>query len=163
MVLKDMKFIDNSEFVQTSLIPVHNDITKQFAVDIKFLLKKELKVLKIKFSVEILMKSGDEYPKSRYHLVNQTVDFCNFLRKPASNWQISIFLREIKNYPGLPKDCPIIPKLYVLDNFTVSMNVLPQKIIPDTKFFLILEFFTIVRKRPITTTLVKVDGELHNI
>ena len=153
-----MKFIDDSEYTQTSLKPVHNDTRKHFAVNIKFRLKKELRILKIKFSVEILMKFGDEYPKSRYHLINQTVDYCNYLKKPAGNWQISVFLKELNNYPGLPTKCPIAPNLYEINNFTVDFDGFPQKIIPDTKFFLIIEFNTIIRKRLFTINLYQSCG-----
>lgn len=158
--MKKKQFNDNRDFVESSFQPVHNDTKKNYGVNLKFILKTELTNLKMKIFQEVSIKMNGAYPKTRYNLVNQTVDFCSFLRKPTSNWQVAVYLKGIENYPGFPTKCPIEPKLYVINNFTVDTSIFPKQIFPDTRFFSLVNFFTIIRKRPVILTWMKTESEL---
>ena len=53
MTISDVKIKDNPEFITTTITLLHNDSTRQFAMNMDFELKKAIHIVKVKAKADI--------------------------------------------------------------------------------------------------------------
>lgn len=152
--LTDIKIKDDSSYVNTTMKLAHNIPERQFALDMDITYFKIFPNLKMKISVEVLLKAT----QNRLHLVNQTIDVCSLLTHGGTNWHIKAMLGDLDKYPNIPRGCPIMPGHYFLKNFTINIKQIPLKIIPEVETFGVFEIFTVVKKRSVVISNIKIDS-----
>ena len=136
---------------------LHNRTDRQYFVDMDLQLKMELKIFKVRLKIDGIMEGSN----NRLTYFDQTIDCCNILKHVPVNWELKTLLGDYLNYKNVPKTCPIQPGYYFLHNHTIQFKYLPMKIIPKMKFFTSSEYFTIIKKRKIIFSIVRVDSELR--
>ena len=112
--------------------------------------------------IHVLMEALVEGSTNRITFINHIIDYCKLFKHMPSNWQIKLVIGDPTRFSNIPKTCPVEPGHYFLRNFTSDLKYFPMKVIPRMKFFSSFEFFTIIKKRRIITSLViKVYSELR--
>ena len=157
MTISDIKVKDNPERVTSTVKLLHNDSSRQFALNMDFDVKKEVRNVKVKAKVQITMQFMENQQ------FNQIIDICSFLQNTGKSWQMKFIFGNLDQYPNIPKGCPISPGKYLLHNTTSDLNSIPMKIIPEVKFLATFDVFTLVKKRPVPIFLMQFEGALkHN-
>lgn len=119
---------------------------------------KELTTIKIRISIDFILKIGDSFSSNKVQLMNQTMDLCGLLKSRGSNWQAKLMFGELDKYPGLPQNCPVKPATFVLNGVTYNLNFIPLRPVPELKFFIVFDFFTLLNKRRASISYAKVEG-----
>ena len=123
---------------------------------------RELAAIKIRISIEFIMKKKEGYSSHKVLLMNQTMDLCGLLKSRGSNWQAKLMFGELDKYPGLPHSCPIKPATFVLNRVTYNLNFIPIRPVPELKFFLVFDFFTSINKRRTSLSYAKIEGMIKD-
>ena len=136
---------------------LHNRTDRQYFVDIDIQTKIELKNFKLHLIIDGFMEGSN----SRRTFIDQIIDGCNILKHVPVNWELKAILGDFTKFTYLPETCPIKPGHYFVHNFTTQLKYFPMKIVPKIKFFSSYEYFTIIKKRKIILSIVKIDSELR--
>lgn len=156
MTISDIKIKDNPDLITTTVKLLHNDSSRQFAMNMEYAIKKDLQHVKVRAKADISIQFMEDQHFS------QVIDICSFIKNSGISWQTKFILGDLDQYPHIPRSCPILAKLYVLHNTTTDLRFIPMKIIPDAKFLATFDIFTIVKRRAISITLLKFEGALKN-
>ena len=157
ITITDFKVQDNSAFINTSVKLVHTDTNKQYIIDVDVETKMQLENLKIQTLMEALVEGST----NRITFINHIIDYCKLFMHISPSWQLKLVMGDPTRFSNIPKTCPIKPGHYFVRNFTSDLKYFPMKVIPKMKFFTSFEIFTIIKKRKIITSLVKVYSELR--
>lgn len=134
----------------------HNISNRQYALDIDVHVRQIIRSIKVKVSVEVLIKETN----NRIHITNQTVDMCTFMSQGPKNWQMKVLIGGFNRFSNLPKSCPIMPGNYSVKNFTTDIKHIPMRIIPEAQTFAVFQVISVVNKRISNLANVKVDAEV---
>ena len=158
MVINEIRLINNLKILNSSTSQVHNSTEKASLTNINIDLFKEVKAIKLRILIEIVLKIGEGYSKDRILLLNQTMDFCGLLKIRTSSWHAKFLFGELDKYPGLPTKCPVAPAKFELNAVKMNLNFIPVKPVPELKFYCIFDFFTSHNKRHAPLTYSKIEG-----
>ena len=157
MTVSDIRIKDNPRYSNTSMKLLHNDTEKQYFMDVDVQIKVEFKNMKSHIIIDCIMEGSN----TRRTYLDQIIDCCTLVKHMPAKWELKAIFGDFTKFTYLPETCPIKPGHYYVHNFTTDLKYIPLKIVPKMKCFSSYEYFTIIKKRKVITSIGKVESELR--